>query len=93
VLEELGLTYKSIYLDFNTSEHKKPEFTKFNPNGRVPAIVDHANNDFVLWESNAILTYLTDKYDTKRAISIEASSFETRSLQNQWLFFQASGQV
>lgn len=48
-MEELGLTYESIYLDFQKGEHKAPEFTKYNPNGRIPAIIDHKNNDFVLW--------------------------------------------
>lgn len=49
VLEELGLTYESIYLDLNADEHKKPEFTKYNPNGRIPVLIDHENSDFVLW--------------------------------------------
>lgn len=49
IFEELGLTYESVYLDFNKGEHKAPDFTKYNPNGRIPAIVDHKNNDFVLW--------------------------------------------
>ncbi len=30
-------------------EHKGPEFTKLNPNGRIPVLIDHANNDFTLW--------------------------------------------
>ena len=49
VLEELGLTYKSIYLDFGKNEQKSPEHVKYNPNGRIPTIVDHKNNDFALW--------------------------------------------
>ena len=49
VLEELGLTYESVYLDFNSGEHKAPAYLKVNPNGRIPAIVDHHNNDFVVW--------------------------------------------
>ena len=49
VLEELGLTYESIYLDFQKGEHKLPEHVKYNPNGRIPTIIDHKNNDFVLW--------------------------------------------
>ena len=49
VLEELGLTYESIYLDFASGENKKPEYTQYNPNGRIPAIIDHKNGDFVLW--------------------------------------------
>ena len=49
VLEELGLTYKTIYLDLTKGEQKDPEFTKYNPNGRIPAIIDHGNKDFVIW--------------------------------------------
>lgn len=90
VLEELGLTYHSIYLDFGKAEHKGPEYTKFNPNGRIPAIIDHKNNDFVLWESGAILTYLVDKYDKDHKYS--AATDEDKYKQLQWLFFQSSGQ-
>lgn len=43
------MTYKSIYFDFAKNEQKAPEFVKYNPNGRIPAIVDHGNSDFVLW--------------------------------------------
>ncbi len=49
LFEELGLTYEPVYLNLQTGEHKQPEYTKYNPNGRVPAIIDHYNNDFVLW--------------------------------------------
>ena len=48
VLEELGLTYETIYLDFQAKEHKAPEHTKYNPNGRIPTIIDHYNNNLVL---------------------------------------------
>ncbi|KIP08814.1 hypothetical protein PHLGIDRAFT_23327 [Phlebiopsis gigantea 11061_1 CR5-6] len=89
VLVELGLTYESVYLDFQKGEHKAPEFTKYNPNGRVPAIIDHSNNDLVLWESNAIIQYLAEKYDTDHRIS---ATGDEKYHQLQWLFFQASGQ-
>ena len=49
VLEELGLTYESIYLDFSKGEQKSPEHVQYNPNGRIPTLIDHANRDFVLW--------------------------------------------
>ncbi|KAI0338979.1 glutathione S-transferase [Trametopsis cervina] len=90
VLEELGLTFEEIFLDFNKGEHKDSVHTKHNPNGRVPTIIDHANNDFVLWESCAILFYLVEKYDTERKISVE--DFGDKMVEQQWLFYQASGQ-
>lgn len=89
-LEELGLPYETVYLNMDKKEQKAPEFLKFNPNGRIPALVDHKNNDFVLWESDAILVYLAEKYDTAHAFS--ASTAEGKLEQLQWLFFQASGQ-
>ncbi|KAJ3557918.1 hypothetical protein NM688_g1212 [Phlebia brevispora] len=90
VLQELGLTYEPLYLKLKEGEHKDPSHTKYNPNGRIPTIIDHHNNDFVIWESNAILFYLAEKYDTKRKISVD--SFEEKMIEQQWLFFQASGQ-
>jgi len=90
VLEELGLTYETIYLDFEKGEQKAPEHTKYNPNGRIPTLIDHKNNEFAIWESNAIMLYLVEKYDSDHKISVE--SFEDRMVQLQWLFFQASGQ-
>lgn len=49
ILEELGLTYETKYLNFDKQEQKHPEYTKYNPNGRIPAIIDHKNDDFVVW--------------------------------------------
>jgi len=90
VLEELGLTYETIYVQFDKNEQKSPEHTKLNPNGRIPTLIDHKNNDFVVWESNAIMTYLVEKYDTEHKISV--TDFNEKTTQLQWLFFQASGQ-
>ena len=41
-------------------------------------------------ESDAILTYIVDKYDPEHKIS--AATEEDKYRQLQWLFFQASGQ-
>ncbi|KZO92210.1 glutathione S-transferase C-terminal-like protein [Calocera viscosa TUFC12733] len=90
VLTELGLTYESIFLNISKQEQKSPEYLKLNPNGRVPAIIDHENDNFVLWESNAILLYLVDRYDKDHKLS--AATDAEKAIQNQWLFFQASGQ-
>ncbi|KAF8586958.1 thioredoxin-like protein [Ramaria rubella] len=91
ILEELGLKYETKYLDFKKQEQKGPEYTKYNPNGRIPAIIDHDNNDFVLWESSAIISYLVDRYDKDRKISYAYGTPEYYQVQ-QWLAFQISGQ-
>ncbi|KIP09022.1 hypothetical protein PHLGIDRAFT_126617 [Phlebiopsis gigantea 11061_1 CR5-6] len=90
VLRELGLAFETIFLDPGKNEIKAPEFTKYNPNGRIPALIDHLNDDFVVWESNAIIYYLIEKYDTEHKISAE--TLEDKVIQQQWLYFQASGQ-
>ena len=90
VLEELGLTYESKYLDFQKGEQKAPEHTQYNPNGRIPTLIDHTNGDFAVWESNAILLYLVDRYDKEKRLTVTGEK-DTAALI-QWLFFQASGQ-
>src|SRR4029453_3083636 len=38
-----------------------PQYRKLNPNAMIPTIVD---DGFVLWESNAIVRYLSEKHAT-----------------------------
>ncbi|KAH9884400.1 glutathione S-transferase C-terminal-like protein [Cubamyces lactineus] len=90
VLEELGLEYNVVPISTQKGEQKNPEYLKLNPNGRTPTLVDHSNGNFVLWESNAILLYLIEKYDPDHKLSV-ADANETYALF-QWLFFQSSGQ-
>ncbi|KAI0336813.1 glutathione S-transferase C-terminal-like protein [Cubamyces sp. BRFM 1775] len=90
VLEELGLEYDVVSIDITKGEHKAPEFTKLNPNGRLPALVDHSNGDFTIWESDAILLYLVEKYDKEHKLSVTDEKEKFQLIQ--WLFFQASGQ-
>src|SRR5262249_45181272 len=41
MLEECGLPYKEHFVDVWKGEQYKPEFSKINPNNKIPAIVDH----------------------------------------------------
>ncbi|EEB05183.1 glutathione S-transferase Gst2 [Schizosaccharomyces japonicus yFS275] len=91
IMKELNLSYETRFLDFSKKEQKSAEHIALNPNGRVPTLVDHANNDYTVWESDAILLYLTDKYDTERRISLAHDHPEYHH-ELQYLFFQASGQ-
>ena len=89
-LEELGLPYEAKSMDLMNGEHKEEWFLKFNPNGRVPAIVDSSNNDFAMFESCAILLYLIDKYDKENKLSYPKESNLYYEMVS-WLFFQSSG--
>ena len=59
VLRELNLAFETKFLDQHKGETKAPGFTKYNPNGRVPALIDHYNNDFVVWSVLGHACYLT----------------------------------
>jgi GST-like protein len=85
-LEEMGLEYQLHHLDLTSNEQKQPEFTAINPNGRIPAIVDHDNDDFAVFESGAILLYLAEK--TGKFLPQEPKA---RSQVIQWLMFQMGG--
>ena len=61
LLEELEIPYNVFAIDLVAKEQKKLDYLKLNPNGRIPTIVDHDNNDFVVFESGAILIYLAEK--------------------------------
>jgi GSH-dependent disulfide-bond oxidoreductase len=85
-LEELGLPYTTRLLTLSKLEQKEEWFLKINPNGRIPAIIDHGNDDFAVFESGAILVYLAEK--AGRLLPTETKA---RSRVMQWLMFQMGG--
>ncbi|HEY0625802.1 MAG TPA: glutathione S-transferase N-terminal domain-containing protein [Allosphingosinicella sp.] len=85
-LEELELPYTVHKIDLASGAQKEPWFTAINPNGRIPAIVDRGNGDFAVFESGAIMLYLTEK--TGRLIPQDEKG---RSRVIQWLMFQMGG--
>ena len=85
-LEELALPYTLHVLDLQQNQQKEDWFLAINPNGRIPAIVDRAADNFAVFESGAILIYLAEK--TGRLMPPDAKG---RSLVMQWLMFQMGG--
>jgi glutathione S-transferase/GST-like protein len=85
-LEELELPYHLHAIDLSSGEQKKPSFTRLNPNGRIPAIVDRDADDFAVFESGAIMIYLAEK-----AGRLLPSDAKGRSRVLQWLMFQMGG--
>jgi glutathione S-transferase len=58
VAYELGITLEHQHIDLIKGAQRAPAFLAVNPNGRAPVLVD---DDFVLWESTAIIRYLAAK--------------------------------
>jgi len=86
LLEELELPYEVKPLRLDQLEQKQEWFLRINPNGRIPAIVDRAADDFPVFESGAILLYLAEK--TGRFLPQDPKG---RSVVVQWLMFQMGG--
>lgn len=85
-LEEAGAPYDLTVIDFAKREQKSPGYVKLNPNGRIPTIVDRSNNDFVVFESGAILWYLAEKFG-----KFLPEDHRQKSETLQWLMFQMAG--
>ena len=52
ILRELDISHERIEVPY--SDVKGPEYTKHNPNGRLPTIYD-PNTGLTIWESGAII--------------------------------------
>lgn len=88
-LEELAVPYRVIRVDLGALEQKRSDFLRLNPNGRIPAIVDHdgpGNAPLSVFESGAILWYLAEKFPGLLPVSpVE----RIRALE--YTFFQVGG--
>lgn len=85
-LEELGLDYQVEVINILGGDQHEPDYRALNPNGKIPVIVDHDNNDFSIMESGAIMIYLAEK--TGQLMPQDANG---RSNVIQWLMFQMAG--
>lgn len=89
-LEESGLPYRVVPVNLNRGEQTTPSFVAISPNGRIPAIVDHApvegSEPVALFESGAILQYLAEKHG---CLLPSAPVEKYRVLQ--WLYWQVGG--
>ena len=89
-LEELGLEYKIIPVNIGAGDQFKPEFLKITPNHRIPAIVDSdgpGGKPFTLFESAAILIYLSEKTGGKLMPKDPATRYKCL----EWIMFQMGG--
>ncbi|HZR83942.1 MAG TPA: glutathione S-transferase family protein [Candidatus Binatia bacterium] len=80
----LGLAVDVRIVDVYRGEGRSPEYLALHPLGKIPALVD---GDLVLWESNAILMYLSERHAGFRLWSRDPAE---RADIARWLFWEAS---
>ena len=83
-LQELGVRFEPVTVNLVAGEHRRPEFLKINPAGKIPVLVD---GDAVLTESVAIVLYLAEKYPEKGLLPGDLAG---RAQVNRWLLFAAT---
>ena len=89
ILEELEIPYSIKWMPYK--DIKSEPYISLNPNGRLPSMVD-PNTEVTLFESGAIVEYLTETYDTDSKISYNAGPAPEKWLLRSWLHLQMSGQ-
>jgi glutathione S-transferase len=83
-LQELGVEFEPVTVNLVAGEHRRPEFLRINPAGKLPVLVD---GDLTLTESVAIVLYLAEKYREKGFLPADLTG---RAEVNRWLLFAAT---
>ncbi|KAM0729325.1 Glutathione S-transferase 1 [Formica fusca] len=82
LLKALDIEYELIDVDYGKGEHMTKEYEELNPQKEIPTLVDH---DLIMGESNAILQYLADQYDTSG--KLYPKDLKLRAIVNHRLCF------
>lgn len=89
IFEELDLPYAIKWIPY--TDIKSEPYITLNPSGRLPAMLD-PNHSVTLFESGAIVEYLTETYDQSYKISHGPENVSEKWLLRSWLYFQMSAQ-
>ena len=84
VLQELGEEFEAVTVNLVAGDHRRPQFLKINPAGRVPVLVD---GDLTVTESVAIVLYLAERDAHRRFLPRDIA---LRSQVYRWLMFAAT---
>ena len=82
-LDEMGVAYEREDWGVPLRDPRTPEFLELNPNAQVPVIIE---DGFVLWESGAILRYLSDRHRS----GLWPADPHERALVDQWVTWQST---
>jgi len=83
-VDELHIPYERLDAGMQFGVVDEPFYRKMNPNGRVPTIDD---DGFVLWESNAIVRYLSARHG---AGTLWPSDPKERADADRWMDWASS---
>jgi glutathione S-transferase len=83
-LQELGEEFEAVTVNLVAGDHRRPQFLKINPAGRVPVLVD---GDLTVTESVAIVLYLAERDPERRFLPRDIA---LRSQVYRWLMFAAT---
>ena len=82
--EELGVQYQRIDAGGAFGVVNTPQYRALNPNGLVPTVED---GGFVLWESNAIVRYLSAKHGAGK---LWPEDLVVRAEADKWMDWQTT---
>ena len=83
MLHELGIEYEPRLIGSRTGETQSDEFQHLNPKEKIPVLID---DDLILTESVAIVTYLGDTYGKGSKLVPEPFTVQ-RARYNEWMSF------
>lgn len=84
-LQEAELPYRQVDIALDKGEQRHPDYLAINPNGKIPALVDHGEG-ITVFESGAILSYLSSQYGP-----LHPTQRHEQWQVQQWLHFQIGG--
>ena len=82
-LEEAGVEYDVVPIDFGAGEHKTPDHLARNPFGQMPVLQD---GDFYVWESRAICKYTCRKNNPEL---LKEGNLKESAMVDVWLEVEA----
>ena len=82
ICSEGNLEFKTEIVGGKYGGLTSPEFIRLNPNSTIPVLKDC---DFILYESNSIIKYISDKFDI-----LKSDTQEKIALNNQWIDWSSS---
>ncbi|MGI9475419.1 MAG: glutathione S-transferase family protein [Hyphomicrobiaceae bacterium] len=82
-MAELGLPYRTEQIQSRSGQTQTPAYTQLDPRQKIPVLQD---DDFILSESSAIITYLAETYGTPDNQLVPTDPRQ-RARYNEWVSF------